>query len=678
MSTNLGNANPDFSKFEITSIAKRKMWSKAFLVLCSATSALSIIVLITLISTIIISALPVFGPHEDSLESESRMLFVQGPDGDQEALDSGDSLQGIFRARQFQRGGLDKSNDEVFVDEDGNVSQTTIGFYAFQLNDQLDGRVQQLRPATGDANVTSLLKKLGIETDVAADNAAIVVLTSESASETSDFDFDNLEIDGNLTSPKLLEELTKIDDWSLQLVAGIKTDQDFAELKYSDANNGDLSKLKKTRVRKKAGVLKILASVLFDRTHPIEEYKNIKLRSSATNEIKKGQLKVNEATLKGISRRKRKGFDLAGEFNLVSCVVPEDDASVAKHAAHFLKAKPSDSNAAKAGIGPALWGSIWVCTFCALFALPLGIGTAVFLEEFKPTNRVLRFLQKLIQLNITNLAGVPSIVYGLLGLTAFATMFGQFGSSKEPEYQIGAEHFFQYLSEAGEPVLVRIDSPTVIPTLVDGMDGSDSDYQPIKLKIIAPGDPVPDDPQELKRTLRSDSQGGYVSERPWYYFQLPLGRGVLAASLTLMLVILPVIIISSQEAIKAVPMSLRQGAMGLGATRWQVVRRVTLPAAIPGIMTGAILSISRAIGEAAPIIILCGTVFIAAAPQHLMDFYSVLPIQIFYITGLTISEDDSINFQNVAAAASLVLLIVLLTFNTIAIVLRQLTSKPLS
>ena len=118
--------------------------------------------------------------------------------------------------------------------------------------------------------------------------------------------------------------------------------------------------------------------------------------------------------------------------------------------------------------------------------------------------------------------------------------------------------------------------------------------------------------------------------------------------------------------------------MGLGSTRWQVVKNVTLPAAIPGIMTGAILSVSRAIGEAAPLVVLCGVVYIARAPEHLMDFISVLPIQIFYLTGQPISEEGQINFQNVAAAASLVLLVVLLTFNTIAIVLRQITTKPLS
>jgi phosphate transport system permease protein len=321
---------------------------------------------------------------------------------------------------------------------------------------------------------------------------------------------------------------------------------------------------------------------------------------------------------------------------------------------------------------------VWACAFCGLFALPLGIATAVFLEEFRPTGQFLRFLQSLIQLNITNLAGVPSIVYGILGLTAFATMFGLFGSDKDPYFRFGGVYYYQYLSEGMYPVLVPVAGADQVPELVDGMAAEDGDHNPVQLRVIGPDEDLPEDPAELQWTIRSDAVGGVISEKPWYYFQVPFGRGVLAAALTLMLVILPVIIIASQEAIKAVPSSLREGAMGLGATRWQVVKNVTLPAAIPGIMTGAILSISLAIGEAAPLVVLCGVVYIAQSPQHLMDFVSVLPIQIFYLTGMPPADEALISFQNVAAAASLVLLIVLLSFNTIAILLRQFTSKPLS
>ena len=145
-----------------------------------------------------------------------------------------------------------------------------------------------------------------------------------------------------------------------------------------------------------------------------------------------------------------------------------------------------------------------------------------------------------------------------------------------------------------------------------------------------------------------------------------------------MLVILPVVIISTQEALRAVPTSLRQGAQGLGCTPWQTVRNVTLPAAIPGIMTGSILSMSRAIGEAAPILMISGIVAISQGPQHLMDDFSILPLQIYYWAGQPVNEADPFNFQHVAAGAIIVLLLVLFAFNSIAILLRQIAQKQLS
>lgn len=671
------NARPDFSKFEISSIAARKRWSNGFLILCSVTSTFSIVILVVLISTIVISALPVFGPHSDRYETRGRSLFVQGGDSSSnpDVIDQGDLFQGVFRADKLLRGGLEKRNDESWFEKDEKTGPgpLVIGLYSFQVADRQE-LLGTLIPATGQQAIGKIVQELGVQSPSNLDNATIIVLSSQSG----ELDFENLEIDTSLNDEGFLSRLSAITDWEIRLVAGPDAENDFAEIRFSDANNGEVSKLKKTRVRKRAGHLKVLTSILFDSEHSEGDYKNIKLRSWTDNQIVQGQLKIDEAPLVGLSRRKRKGFDLAGDLEVQWCAVPEQDASPVKHATQFLSGKPSASEPAEAGMGPALWGSIWVCTFCALFALPLGIGTAVFLEEFKPANRYLGFAQSLVQLNITNLAGVPSIVYGILGLTAFATMFGMFGSDKEPGFRFGGDYYYQYLSESMNPILVPISDSEEIPELVDGMAAEDGDNQPITLNIIGPDDDLPEDEETLKWTLRSDAQGGMVSELPWYYFQLPFGRGVLAAALTLMLVVLPVIIIAAQEAIKAVPSSLRQGAMGLGATRWQVVRNVTLPAAIPGIMTGAILSISRAIGEAAPIVVLCGTVFYASSPQHLMDFYSVLPIQIFYLTGQPVSEEGLINFQNVAAAASLVLLAVLLTFNTIAIVLRQWTSKPLS
>jgi phosphate transport system permease protein len=176
--------------------------------------------------------------------------------------------------------------------------------------------------------------------------------------------------------------------------------------------------------------------------------------------------------------------------------------------------------AADAGIKAPLWGSIWVCAVCALSALPIGVGTAIYLEEFAPKSRLTRF----ISINISNLAGVPSIVYGILGLTAFVRLFG----------------------------LANADSP------------------------IEVGNP-----------------------ESFLFLRLPFGSGVLSGGLTLMLVVLPIIIVSSREALRSVPRSLRAGSLALGATTWQTTWNITLPASIPMIMTGAILAMSRAIGEAA-------------------------------------------------------------------------------
>jgi phosphate transport system permease protein len=199
-----------------------------------------------------------------------------------------------------------------------------------------------------------------------------------------------------------------------------------------------------------------------------------------------------------------------------------------------------------------------------LFCLPLGIGTAVFLEEFKMTNPWLRRLSSLLQLNISNLAGVPSIVYGILGLTAFASAFGVFGSVTEPFFEIGASYQRQYLTEGMEVVFLPTDDRDSIPELADGMTAYKSDGREVQLNIIGPDDDFPDDDETLAVSLLSDAEGGIKVDNAWYSFRLPFGRVVLAASLTLMLVILPVIIISTQEALRAVPSSLRQAAQGLG------------------------------------------------------------------------------------------------------------------
>lgn len=252
-------------------------------------------------------------------------------------------------------------------------------------------------------------------------------------------------------------------------------------------------------------------------------------------------------------------------------------------------------NPEKAGLKAALWGSIWVCAACGMVALPLGVGTALYLEEYAGDTRLTRF----IRLNISNLAGVPSIVYGILGLTAFVQMWGLPGNPNDPVLALGT---------------------------------------------------------------RDD----------WYYLQLPFGRGVLAGGLTLMLVVLPIVIVASGEALRAVPDSLREAALAAGATRWQMVRRISLPAAIPTIMTGAILAMSRAIGEAAPILVIAGIVFIRFTPVNLMDEFTAMPLQIYDWAGRPQSE-----FHAVAAAGIIVLLAVLLTFNGAAVLIRHKLQKPL-
>ncbi len=254
----------------------------------------------------------------------------------------------------------------------------------------------------------------------------------------------------------------------------------------------------------------------------------------------------------------------------------------------FASRKPE-----KAGIKAALFGSLWVVATCALTAIPIGVGTAVYLEEFAPKNRVTRF----IQLNITNLAGVPSIVYGIIGLTAFSRMFGVF----------------------------RLDEPVTLGN----------------------------------------------SETFWF-LQFPFGPSVLAAGLTLMLVILPVMIVSSQEALRSVPATLRQGSLAMGATTWQTVWRLTLPAAIPTIITGTILAISRAIGEAAPLLVVGAALLIFRTPENLMSSFTVLPLQIFNWAGR-----PQAGFHAIAAAAIIVQLVLLILFNGTAVALRLRLQKPL-
>ncbi len=225
----------------------------------------------------------------------------------------------------------------------------------------------------------------------------------------------------------------------------------------------------------------------------------------------------------------------------------------------------------RAGIKSALFGTMWVVGFTGLISFPLGVGAAIYLEEYAPRN----WLTRVIQVNIANLAGVPSIVYGVLGLAVF----------------------------------VRA---------------------------------------------------------------MSLGRSVLAGAATLALLILPIVIIAAQEAIRAVPRSIRDAGLGIGATQWQTLQHLVLPIAFPGILTGMILALSRAIGETAPLIMIGALTFVAFTPNTPLDEFTVLPIQIFN----WVSRPQA-GFHELAAAAIIVLLIALLSMNALAIVLRNRLRKDL-
>jgi phosphate transport system permease protein len=230
----------------------------------------------------------------------------------------------------------------------------------------------------------------------------------------------------------------------------------------------------------------------------------------------------------------------------------------------FLTTFPS-RHAEQAGVYHALMGSIWVIGLTAALALPIGVAAAIYLEEYGTRSRVARF----IELNISNLAAVPSIIYGLLGLGLFVRLMG-------------------------------------------------------------------------------------------------MGQSVFAGAATLALLALPVVILSTREALRTVPSSIREGSYALGATKWQTIWNQVLPMALPGVLTGLILALSRAIGETAPLITIGALTYIPFAPDSVWSKFTVLPIRIFN----WVSRPQA-DFHTNAAAAILVLLALLLTMNAVAIVVRD-------
>jgi phosphate transport system permease protein len=277
----------------------------------------------------------------------------------------------------------------------------------------------------------------------------------------------------------------------------------------------------------------------------------------------------------------------------------------------LLSSYDSALNPREAGIVAGLWGTAWTILLTFLFAIPMGIGAGIYLEEYGSDSR----LARIIRINLSNLAGVPSVVFGILGLTVFARMFGIFDQGGFVERMLGV--------------------------------------QVLAISILG------------------------------FEIPLPFGRCVLAGALTMALLILPVIIVATQEALRAVPKSLRESSLALGATKWQTVRHQILPAATPGILTGVILAISRAIGETAPLILIGAATFVRFSPGNIdgfasirenpggllrapFDKYTVLPIQIFNWV-----RQSKVEFHHVAAAAIIVLLMMLVTLNGVAIYIRN-------
>jgi len=367
----------------------------------------------------------------------------------------------------------------------------------------------------------------------------------------------------------------------------------------------------------------------------------------------------------------------------------------------FLTSYPS-RKPEKSGLKSALWGSVWLVCVAAIAAIPLGVATAIVLEEFKPRQRISRWVHTFIEINIGNLAGVPSIVYGVIGLTVFARMFGLVGAANATMYdemavittQSGETIKGVVMSEEDAPRLELIDPAKGAVTveladiqrrrdihvrehrftLLDGtyITGSFRKVTPEQITLrLGNEDEVLFEPSRVASYTTQDFIQ-FGKPESFFYFQLPLGPSILAGGLTLGLVILPIVIIASREALRAVPGSLREGAMALGCTRWQAIQRIVLPASIPGIMTGSILAMSRAIGEAAPLLMAGAFLFILTTPNNFFDSFAALPLQIFNWAGRPQEE-----FHKLAASGIIVLLAVLLAFNTVAIIIRQAFQKPL-
>jgi len=365
---------------------------------------------------------------------------------------------------------------------------------------------------------------------------------------------------------------------------------------------------------------------------------------------------------------------------------------------------PMSSIPALAGVRSALIGSIGLMAVVVVVALPIGVGAAIYLEEYAHHG----FINRLIETNVRNLAGVPSIIYGMLGLAIFVRALAPFTSGLIFHYNFDAPTVgtvIERIAPAFEGAIaydgaaIRSDPELVDVARVERLVDTFMFFGTPSLTMAGNTD-VREMSHSLAEALkiavdtllvRADEAYDIEVRGDYYRFDVaadaaisddtfnqlmvslarinsfaPNGRTLVSAGLTLVLLILPIIIINAQEAIRAVPYTIREASYGLGATRWQTIWNQVLPAALPGIMTGTILSVSRAVGETAPLIVVGAATFLVTDPTSPFSQFTAMPIQIYQWTARPQGQ-----FADIAAAAIIVLLALMLTLNAAAIVLRN-------
>ena len=367
-------------------------------------------------------------------------------------------------------------------------------------------------------------------------------------------------------------------------------------------------------------------------------------------------------------------------------------------------ATPMSSTPALAGVRTALIGSIGLMIVVVSVALPIGVGAAIYLEEYAHHG----FVNRLIETNVRNLAGVPSIIYGMLGLAIFVRALAPFTSGLifhhnfdvptietvveriAPAFD-GAVSFdgtalSSYSEQLDAPTLERVvdtflrfgtPSLTMLgnSSVIDMSNALAAAFD-IAVNVTETRADEEHDLETRGAYYRFDvAAGAPISDETYDRLMAslarsnsfaPNGRTLVSAGLTLALLILPIIIINAQEAIRAVPYTIREASYGLGATRWQTIWRQVLPAALPGIMTGTILSVSRAVGETAPLIVVGAATFLVADPTSPFSQFTAMPIQIYQWTARPQGQ-----FADIAAAAIIMLLALMLSLNAAAIFLRN-------